>query len=293
MPREDTKTGVIVQFPAPQHGSACLVTIYGHDLGRRVALDGLSPTVVGRGETCDVVVDMDNVSRRHCEVQRAQNGAHVIVDLRSTNGTFVNNDEIQGPRELKNGDLIKVGGTIFKYLDGESVEGLFHEEIYKLTIFDGLTEIYNKRYFLEFLEREMSRCQRYGRTLSMMMMDIDHFKRVNDDFGHIAGDYVLREIAGVVRAKVRREECFARYGGEELALVMPEAELVKVRAFAEKIRATVEQHRFVFEGRDIPVTLSIGVAQMTDATHEPAAFIQAADERLYQAKHQGRNQVVA
>ena len=291
MSHEETKTGIVVQFPR-KPGTACLVTIYGRELGRRWMLDGPG-LVIGRGEGCDVVLDMDNVSRRHCEFRLAANGSHLVEDLRSTNGTFVNNDELKGPRELKSGDLVKVGGTIFKYLDGESLESLFHEEIYRMTIVDGLTQVYNKRFLLEFLDREMSRCHRYGRTLSLMMMDLDHFKAINDGFGHIAGDHVLREVAHIVRSKVRKEECFARYGGEEFALVMPEAETVKVRAFAEKIRASVERHRFAFEGRAIEVTLSIGVAQMSSEMSESVAFLKAADERLYEAKHQGRNRVVA
>lgn len=289
MPQEETKTGIVVQFPRKK-GTACLVTIYGRDLGSQWMLD--SPTlVIGRGDNCDIVLDMDNVSRRHCEIRLAANGSHILEDLRSTNGTFVDREEIKGPKELKNGDLVKVGGTLFKYLDGDSLESLFHEEIYRMTIVDGLTQVYNKRYLLEFLDREMSRCQRYGRTLSLMMIDLDLFKNINDTFGHIAGDHVLREVALAVRSKVRKEECFARYGGEEFALVMPEAELPKVRVFAEKIRAAVEANALTFETRTIPVTLSIGIAQMTPEMTDPLAFIAAADERLYEAKRDGRNRV--
>jgi diguanylate cyclase (GGDEF)-like protein len=234
---------------------------------------------------------MDNVSRRHCEIRQVSGGTHVVEDLRSTNGTFVNAEELAGPREMRNGDLVKVGGTIFKYLDGDSVESLFHEEIYRMTIVDGLTQVHNKRFLLEFLEREMSRCQRYGRSLSLMMMDIDHFKLVNDQFGHIAGDHVLREVATAIRARVRKEECFARYGGEEFALVMPEAERENVGIFAEKIRALVEAREISFEGRNIKVTLSVGVAQMTPDMTDVRSFIDAADMKLYEAKNAGRNRV--
>jgi diguanylate cyclase (GGDEF)-like protein len=291
MAHEETKTGVVVTFPRRADGPACIVIIYGRELGRRWMLDRPS-LIIGRGEGCDVVLDMDNVSRRHCEIRQVSGGTHVVEDLRSTNGTFINAEELTGPREMRNGDLVKVGGTIFKYLDGDSVESLFHEEIYRMTIVDGLTQVHNKRFLLEFLEREMSRCQRYGRSLSLMMMDIDHFKLVNDQFGHIAGDHVLREVATSIRARVRKEECFARYGGEEFALVMPEAERENVGIFAEKIRALVESREIGFEGRNIRVTVSVGVAQMAPDMTDVRSFIDAADVKLYEAKNAGRNRVV-
>lgn len=287
---EETKTGIVVPFPRRAAGAACIVIIYGRELGRRWMLDR-STFTIGRGEASDVCIDMDNVSRRHCEIRLSSTGTHLIEDLHSTNGTFINSEEVTSPRELRSGDLVKVGGTIFKYLDGDSVESLFHEEIYRMTIVDGLTQVHNKRFLLEFLEREMSRCQRYGRTLSLIMIDVDHFKNVNDTYGHIAGDHVLKEVASAVKARVRKEECLARYGGEEFILVMPEAEPEKVSHFAEKLRALVEAREISFEGIAIPVTVSIGVAQMGPEMNDANAFIVAADAKLYEAKHAGRNRV--
>jgi two-component system cell cycle response regulator len=292
MAREETKAGVVIPSPRRTSGAACIVIIYGRELGRRWMLDRPS-LVLGRGESCDVVLDMDNVSRRHCDVRLSASGAHVVDDLRSTNGTFVNAEEVSRPRELRSGDLIKVGGTIFKYLDGDSVESLFHEEIYRMTIVDGLTQIYNRRYLNEFLEREMSRSQRYGRPLSLLIMDIDHFKNINTQFGHIAGDHVLRDVAAAIRQRVRKEECFARYGGEEFALVMPDAERENVLIFAEKIRDLVETCEMVFEEKRIHVTMSIGVAQMLPEHIDPEAFLAAADTQLFKAKELGRNRVAA
>lgn len=288
MTLEDTKVGIVVTVPR-RAGPACIVKIYGSDLGRRWMIDG--SLVIGRDDSCEVVLEMEAVSRRHCVIREAPNGRHVVEDLRSTNGTFVNNEELRGVRELRSGDHLKLGGHIFKYLDGESLENQFHEAIYRMTIVDGLTEAYNKRYLLEFLEKEMSRSLRYRRTLSLMMLDIDHFKQINDNYGHIAGDHVLREVAGLIRARVRREECFARYGGEEFALVMPEAGRENVLNFAEKIRQLVAGSTIVFEESRIPVTLSIGVAQMAPSFTDPAMFIAAADEKLYEAKRSGRNRV--
>ncbi|MBL8934416.1 MAG: GGDEF domain-containing protein, partial [Archangium sp.] len=193
---------------------------------------------------------------------------------------------------LRSGDLVKVGGAIFKFLQGGNIETLYHEEIYQLTISDGLTQINNKRYFLEYLEREMGRCHRYNRSLSLIMFDIDHFKTINDTNGHLAGDYVLRELAQTLRPRIRREECFARYGGEEFAVVMPEAGPENARKFAEKVRKMVEDHRFSFENKDIPVTISLGVSDLTGDMTEPLQFIKLADQNLYKAKKSGRNRVV-
>ena len=228
MRHSPTRIGSAIQ-PPPAQGPSSLVTIYGLDLGRRWMLD--KPTLlIGRDESCDLVIDLDNVSRRHCEIVSLEEGVYQLRDLDSRNGTYVNREgRLMQPRTLTSGDLIKVGGAVFKYLDGVSLESQFHEAIYRMTITDGLTQAYNKRFLLEFLQREMARSHLYGRSLSLMMIDLDHFKRVNDDHGHIAGDHVLREVVQLIARSVRKEECLARYGGEELALVMPEAEPRNVR----------------------------------------------------------------
>src|SRR5690606_2684650 len=149
------------------------------------------------------------------------------------------------------------------------------------------------RYFLEFLDREMSRSARSGRPLSLVMSDVDHFKQVNDQLGHLTGDYVLRELAQLVKTRmIRKEELVARYGGEEFAVVLPESGPAKVRIFAEKLRSMVAEHAFLFEGRRIPITVSVGAADMTPEITDPAAFIRAADMNLLAAKRSGRNCVV-
>jgi len=265
---------------------ACLVQIYGPMLGKKVVLEK-EETIIGRGETCEIVLELENVSRRHCSLLLRDNG--------STNGTYLNNVEVRGETALRSGDLIKVGSAIFKFLFGGelgSIEAQYHEEIYRLTIIDGLTQVYNKRYLLEFLDREMARCLRHERDLSLVLFDIDHFKNINDTFGHLAGDYVLRELAQALKSRIRKEECFARYGGEEFALVLPETGHGNTVFLAEKMRKLVEQHPFVFEGKRIPVTFSAGVADLDAAQDSALAFIKAADGRLYEAKHRGRNQVI-
>lgn len=268
----------------------CLVEIHGPNLGKKYVLD-CDEFSIGRDVKNDLVVDLDNVSRRHARIV-IRDGKCFVEDLGSTNGTYLNDEEVLSETALRSGDLVKVGSSIFKFLAGEAIESLYHEEIYRLTISDGLTQISNKRYFLEFLEREMGRCHRYGRPLSLLMFDVDHFKLINDENGHLAGDYVLKEIAQVVRQRVRKEECFARYGGEEFALVMPESGADKARVFAEKIRKMIEGHAFVFEERKMQITISLGVADMVPEMTETAHFIKVADANLYRAKKSGRNCVV-
>mgnify|MGYP001187429407 FL=1 len=274
-------------------GESCLVIIYGPGLGRRIPLLA-AETVVGRDPACNLVVPLDNVSRRHC-ILRARDGGVYVEDLGSTNGTWVNEVEVARGEQvaLRSGDLLKVGGCILKFLQAGNVEALYFEEIYRTIVIDGLTQVHTKRYFLEFLDREMARCSRYGRPLALLLFDVDRFKEVNDQLGHLTGDYVLRELALLVKTRmIRKEELVARYGGEEFAVVLPESGPAKVRIFAEKLRSMIADHRFLFEGRRIPITVSVGVADMTPAITDPAAFIRAADMNLLAAKRSGRNCVV-
>jgi len=194
---------------------------------------------------------------------------------------------------MRDGDLIKIGRTIFKFLTGGNIENAYHEEIYRLTTIDGLTQIFNKRYFLETLEREIARSHRYRRELSLVMFDIDHFKKINDSFGHLAGDYALKHLAQTVKTRIRREDCFARYGGEEFSIVLPEIDGLNSKPFAEKIRQLVEVTDFKFENTSMPLTISMGVATLDMDSTDPQALIKRADERLYEAKSSGRNCVCA
>jgi len=269
----------------------CLVEIYGPKLGQTVPLDG-PVTTLGRAAECDVVLELDNVSRKHCTVYAREDG-HFVRDGGSTNGTFVNDEEVGGERLLRAGDFVRLGSVVFKFLTADQsgeIEAQYHETIYRLTITDGLTQLYNKRYLLEFLEREMARGIRHRRPVSVLLLDVDHFKQVNDKHGHLAGDFVLRELAAMLRARTRREECLARYGGEELCFVFPEATRNDALGRGEELRRVCADHAFVYDGAQIPVTFSGGVAEMQ--THgAPLELLKAADERLYEAKRNGRNQV--
>ena len=269
--------------------AAALVVIHGEDLGRKYDL-GEDDLIIGRSSKCDVEVDQDSVSRNHARVKH--DGSRVLVkDLGSTNGTFVNDEQIDGEHRLRNGDLIKIGRTIFKFIASNNIEAAYHDEIYRLTTVDGLTQVSNRRYFEDTLDRELSRCRRYHRSLSLVLVDIDHFKKINDTWGHLAGDAVLKDVATTIRSRIRREDLIARYGGEEFALLLPEIDLKGAVAMAEKVRKLVEKHRFHFDREAIPVSVSCGVAALAKKSETGTALIKRADEKLYEAKDAGRNRV--
>src|SRR5262249_37605184 len=227
------------QPPPARRGEACLVQIYptGPGMGKRYPMAD-APVVIGRASDCDIPIEDHAVSRRHARIERSGAG-HAAVDLGSTNGTFVNTVGVRR-QELKDGDYLRVGNRIYRYLAGGNVEAEYHEEIYRLAIIDGLTGIPNKRFLLEFLVRELARAARHQRPLALLLFDIDRFKLINDQRGHLCGDYVLAELAAAVKPVIRTEELFARYGGEEFAVVLPECTVEAAATVAERIRDVVE-----------------------------------------------------
>jgi two-component system, cell cycle response regulator len=292
---EKTKVTNVGPLPKPDSppGDDCLVVIYSKDpalLGKRFLLED-SPMRVGRGPDNEIVLDGESISRRHASWER-RGSRWWVVDERSTNGTYVNDELVDQAQALSNGDRVKVGGLIFKFLSGDDVESQYHEEIYRMTIFDGLMQVYNRRYLFEALEREIIRARRHGRDLSVVMFDIDHFKQVNDTHGHPGGDHVLSQIAQIIIATIRVEDVFARVGGEEFSVICRGADLLQGKIVAERIRSAVENQLITWNDRPIPVTVSIGVAAVPSASIRHAAdFVAAADEMLYEAKHAGRNRV--
>jgi diguanylate cyclase (GGDEF)-like protein len=288
----DVKTRVtpLEELRAPRAGLDCMVVIYSSDarvFGKRFVLERETLTL-GRGQENVITLDNDSVSRRHCRIER-RGAAWYVCDLDSTNGTYVN-DELVKEYQLRRGDQVKIGDTILKYLSGSDVEAQYHETIYKMTIVDGLTQVHNKRYLLETLDREIPRARRHGRPLSALMFDIDHFKKINDTFGHLAGDYVLKEMATLVKSRLRPDDVFGRYGGEEFCALLPETPLVGAGAIAEDLRRKVQERSFVFENEQIAVTVSIGCAELGPEM-DVTGLVKAADEKLYASKHAGRNRV--
>ena len=271
---------------------SCLVHIYpsGTAMGRRYPL-GAGQVVLGREDGCEVRVPDGSVSRRHARIEPSPDG-HVVRDLDSTNGTFVNDRPVLAPRILRDGDYLRVGNCIYRHLAGGNIEAEYHEEIYRLTILDGLTQVHNQRYLLEFLDRELARSRRHRRPLAVLMLDLDKFKAVNDAHGHLCGDHVLRAVSDRVRHAVRREDLFARYGGEEFCFVLVETNRPQAVEVAERVRAAVASGPVRYEAHALPVTVSIGVA-WTDGGGEvtTADLLRAADDKLYEAKRAGRDRV--
>ncbi len=270
-------------------GVACVVVIYGPDLGRRSELKRTA-FEIGRSSKCDLSIDQESVSRHHARISFFA-GMHVIEDLGSTNGTFVGDERVDLKRGLKHGDHIKVGRSILKYMSGDDLEQNYHEEIYRLMTVDALTQTFNKRYFNEALEREYNRSIRYQRDLSLVMVDLDHFKGINDAFGHVAGDSVLRQVAIAIKARLRAQDIFARSGGQEFAVLLPEVPLGGARVTAEKIRRIVETTAVLFRDKTIVCTASLGIAILGDGVDTIEGLLKAAQRRLLEAKSGGRNRV--
>jgi two-component system, cell cycle response regulator len=258
--------------------------LQGPDIGRQIEL-GNETVQIGRGEDATVRVESDLISRKHACIQRLGN-AYMIQDQGSTNGTFVNGQKV-GTRRLSEGDLIKLDKVVLRYTESDAED----EQIREQAIVDALTGAYNKRYFDENYGRLVAQCTESGRAFSLIVFDIDHFKKINDTYGHLAGDGVLSGIGDAVRAELLDGEILCRVGGEEFAIIASGRPLTEMRKLAEQVRAAVERAVFSAEGDRIPVTISLGVSALEQAPGEAQALYRLADERLYQAKRGGRNRV--
>jgi diguanylate cyclase (GGDEF)-like protein len=269
-------------------GPPCLVIISGDDMGRRYEL-GTKEVSIGRADTCTICVNTDQVSRKHATIQHVL-GKYYLVDMRSTNGTFVNEQKVERAK-LVDGDQIRVGKTVLKYTESH-VEQRYFEHVFNLASIDALTGAFNKRYFDETFAKEVQRSQQQRMPLSIVIFDIDFFKKINDTYGHPAGDAVLKNVSNAVAAQLREGDALFRVGGEEFVLVLSATPRDLAVQAAEALRGMIESLVTDFMGTRIAATLSLGVAELGEA-EEPAALYQRADERLYAAKRGGRNRVVA
>jgi len=277
---------------------AYLIVIQGGQVGEMFKLSESDPIIIGRGGEAEVRLVEDKLSRRHAKIA-IERGTAYIEDLGSTNGTFINGTRLEdGERvRLVDGDKVQLGAaTILKFTYHDRVEEDFQKQMYESALRDGLTKIYNKRYFIERVQTEFAYSKRHGSWLSLVMIDLDHFKAINDEHGHVAGDHVLATLADHIARQVRNEDVFARFGGEEFAVLCRGTDIRAAQVLAERVRRTVERHPFT-AGRDGPpitVTISAGVAAIPDTRiQDPEGLVNAADEALYEAKHGGRNRVHA
>ncbi|HEX3901607.1 MAG TPA: GGDEF domain-containing protein [Polyangia bacterium] len=280
----------IIEPPVmPRGPSAYLLVIAGPSFGEMHRLQG-TRSVIGRADTAAVRVLDDGISREHAAVER-DGGKNVLVDLGSTNGTFCNGERIDKRRDLVDGDKVSVGAsTILKFTYQDQVDERYQKRLFESALRDGLTATFNRRYFVDRLNTEMRFASRHDKSLALLFVDIDHFKKINDGFGHQTGDYVLAAVAREMIASLRAEDVLARYGGEEFAIICREIEKEGALALGERLRAGVARARFEHEGRVIPVTVSVGAA-VARKPQQAQPLIAAADAAMYEAKRAGRNRV--
>ena len=292
---------VITHIPAelanslPKKDRVYLLVIAGHLTGQmfRIEQDFMK---LGRGVDCELSLADNDISRVHAEIRRLSDGSAIIKDLNSTNGTFVNGTQIS-EHHLRDGDRIQLGrSTILKFSLHDELEELFQRRLYESAVLDGLTQIYNRKFFDDRLATEFSFAQRHRTPLAILLLDIDHFKNVNDTYGHPSGDEVLRRVAQGLWDIVREEDVVARYGGEEFVVITRGIMPTQAAILGERIRYMIElldikdpQHGI------LKVTVSVGVVTMMGGQDfsSAAALLKEVDNRLYRAKNNGRNQVVA
>jgi two-component system cell cycle response regulator len=279
---------------APEGGKrdrAYLVVLAGASVGEMYKIEG-EKTVIGRGQKAQIRLLDDGISREHAQLV-VINDRIVLQDLGSTNGTYCNGLKVEANKELVDGDKILVGSTtILKFTYHDNLDEIFQKQMYESALRDGLTKAFNKKYFTDRLESEFTFAIRHVAPLTLVLFDIDHFKKVNDTHGHQAGDYVLSEISTLLTGALRAEDVFARYGGEEFAVICRGSDVMQGHIVAERMRKAVELHKFIFEGTHIPLTISVGVAGLPDpAVKDAAELVSLCDQSLYKSKHAGRNRV--
>jgi len=246
--------------------------------------------VIGRATNAEVRVDDDGISRTHARL-RAETDRAWVEDMGSRNGTFVNGVKISSPTELREGDKIQVGrGTVIRFGFQDDLDESFHENLLSSALRDSLTKLFNKRYFLDRLDAELKFAQRHRTAVSLLLLD--HFKKVNDTLGHLAGDAVLAAVAAALSKAVRNEDVVARYGGEEMAIILRAISFDAAVGTADRLRTLVEGTAIPFDGQDLRVTVSIGVSEYpSNPAKQIDELIEAADKALYRAKNAGRNRV--
>lgn len=292
---DDLKSRKVQLRPEPAAGGparAMLVLVYAGsldapDVGQRFELSG-EELIIGRSSDAGIQVDRDSVSRRHARLSRQGDG-WVVADLQSTNGSYINDMPIREHR-LQSGELLKIGNAIFRFLAAPGLEAALCDEQYRIAVSDGLTSAWNRRAFADILEREVARAHRFGRTASLLALDIDNCKVINDTHGHLTGDHIIKEMSRRILRRTDRSEVLCRYEGTQFLLLLPECGPAQAVARAEELRQAAASETFDFEGDRIAVTCSLGACTLTTET-TAAQLIRAAQELMLRAKKQGKNRV--
>lgn len=282
--------------PLEMEQTPSLLMISGPQIGRNYGINE-DEFMIGRANHCDLPIEDELVSRHHCKIVMTTEGA-VLKDLGSTNGTLLNGRRIRDEVKLTEGDQVQVGGlVILRYHWQEEVEAKFLGSLYESATKDFLTSAYNKKFFIERLQEEFSHALRHQKALSVLIIDIDHFKKVNDTYGHLSGDIAIQKVAHHLMSHTRRDDIVSRFGGEEFVVLMRDIDHAQAHRLGEQLREQIEGLKIKSNDQTLQVTVSVGIASMNE--NNEANFIkfqdilEAADKRLYQAKESGRNKVVA
>ena len=246
-------------------------------------------TVIGREPTCDIPLDDNAVSRSHAAIE-LNDSNYFVSDLGSRNGTFVDDRQLRDRCRLRGGELIRLGGTILKFMVPMDEEANYHAVVHERMARDPLTNAFNRSYLMTTLEKLLPRCQFSKHNLAVIMIDIDHFKKVNDSHGHLVGDAVLRVFSERIRHTLQEDDAFCRLGGEEFVVISEKSDLQNAVRIAERIRLTVSSTPFQTQSGPVIVTCSLGVMTLDQpdvATVDE--LLSRADERMYAAKASGRN----
>ncbi len=287
---EYTSSAALEQEEESGEKRPCLVMIRGDFIGQVYELKD-DVTMIGRSDDVDLVVSDTSISRRHAMVVHRVDG-FFVSDLGSTNGSFLNKEVIDEPMLLGEGDKVTLGNIVFKFTFQDEDDTEYHKMLRNMAVKDGLTRIYNKRYFNETLEKECEYNRRNQVGLALILFDIDHFKQINDTWGHPAGDYILKNLASLIDNEARGYDVFARYGGEEFAFLLRGSNLEAAVAFAERVRQEIEEHVFTYDDLDLKITSSFGVTFWDgNESIDESELIDRADRHLYEAKEGGRNRV--
>jgi len=282
----------------PQKGAspsnAIFTVLKGPDVGRVLSLPPGQVLTLGRSEDCSHRFDDAGLSRVHARVM-CIGGQHILSDANSTNGSFVNDERISKPQPLRSGDRVQLGTALtLSFLLVDEAEEASMRRIYEAAMYDGLTGVFNRKHLEERLDAEIAFATRHKTALSLIICDVDFFKKVNDSYGHPAGDAVLRAMGQLLQQSIRTEDVVARYGGEEFVLVLRGIDRQGAWQLAERLRLAIASQVIHHAGLQIAITISAGVADLAEGGDTPgkATLLSTADARLYQAKQSGRNRVI-
>ena len=304
MKQEDLEITVPAAPPTSHERRPALVFMRGEQLAAPIPLER-DEVVLGRALEADVRINDARASRLHARIrieQDAETNAprYRLTDLGSTNGTLLNGQPVSDAF-LQHGDKLNIGEHLIRFDLLDDFDREFQRQLYRLIAHDELTGLLTSKSFFSELRREAARAESEGRPFCVLMMDLDHFKRVNDTCGHLVGSQTLEEIGGLITRALRAGDVAARFGGEEFAAFLLDADCAQALVAAERVRSAIEEHAFsatrrvagMEENRTLRITISIGVAAYPDDARDPIELIELADTALYHAKQSGRNRVSA